>query len=43
MVSKVEKFLGIDVGGGSLKASLIDKEGKVYQEEAIQTDRFWDN
>ncbi len=43
MVSEVEKFLGIDVGGGSLKASLIDKEGKVYQEEAIPTDRFWDN
>jgi glucokinase len=43
VVSEVEKFLGIDVGGGSLKASLIDKEGKVYQEEAIQTDRFWDN
>jgi glucokinase len=43
VVSEVEKFLGIDVGGGSLKASLIDREGKVYQEEAIQTDRFWDN
>ncbi len=43
MVSKVEKFLGIDVGGGSLKASLIDKEGKVFQEEIVPTDRFWDN
>jgi glucokinase len=43
VVSEVEKFLGIDVGGGSLKASLIDREGKVYKEEAIPTDRFWDN
>lgn len=43
MVGKVEKFLGIDVGGGSLKASLIDKAGNIYQEEVLPTDRFWDN
>jgi glucokinase len=43
VVGKVEKFLGIDVGGGSLKASLIDREGNLYQEEVLSTDRFWDN
>ena len=43
MVSEVENFLGIDVGGISVKAGLINKKGDLLQEETIPTERFANN
>ncbi|MDX1958968.1 MAG: ROK family protein [Leptospiraceae bacterium] len=43
MASEVETFLGIDVGGGSIKASLIDRNGKLYQEEVEPINRLATN
>ena len=43
MVSKVENFLGIDVGGTSIKAGLINRTGDLLQDETIPTERFSNN
>jgi len=43
VVGKVKKYLGIDVGGGSIKADLIDISGNSFQREDIQTDKNWHN
>lgn len=43
MVSEVESFLGIDVGGISVKAGLINRKGELIQEATIPTERFADN
>lgn len=37
------KFLGIDVGGGSIKAGVIDEEGLLLMEDKIHTDPHWSN
>lgn len=39
----MKKFLGIDVGGGSVKGTIIDRSGKVYLENSIQTNQTWNN
>lgn len=40
---EIKKFLGIDVGGGSVRGSVIDKSGKLYHEDKIQTQIDWKN
>lgn len=39
----MEKYIGIDVGGGSLRASLIDKQGNLYTETSSKTNPSWKN
>ena len=34
----MNKYLGIDIGGMTVKGILIDKNGKVYAEESVSTD-----
>jgi glucokinase len=43
VVSEVENYLGIDVGGISIKAGLINRKGDLLQEEIIPTERFANN
>lgn len=40
---EIKKILGIDVGGGSVRGSVIDKSGKLYHEDKIQTEIQWKN
>jgi glucokinase len=39
----MKKYLGIDVGGGSIRASVIDQKGILYNESKLPTDSSWDN
>lgn len=39
----MKKYLGIDVGGGSVKGTVIDKTGKVYFQSSIKTNPIWTN
>lgn len=43
MASEVESFLGIDVGGISIKAGLINRKGELFSEESIPTERYSEN
>jgi len=39
----MKKVLGIDIGGGSIRGSVIDTSGKIYIEDKISTNRVWSN
>ncbi|MCB1177259.1 MAG: ROK family protein [Leptospiraceae bacterium] len=39
----MDLFLGIDIGGGSIRGSLLDSEGKLHAEDKITTNREWNN
>jgi len=39
----MKKFLGIDIGGGSIKATLTDREGQILEESKLQTNPNWEN
>ncbi len=39
----MKKFLGIDVGGGSVKGTVISKTGKIYFQSSIKTNPIWTN
>jgi glucokinase len=40
---EIKKYLGIDIGGMSLKANLIDKTGKIYDSFTVPTNSNWYN
>ncbi|MEM7183475.1 MAG: ROK family protein [Spirochaetota bacterium] len=37
------EYIGIDVGGGSLRASLVTKKGTILAENKLATEPSWDN
>ncbi|MCE9501279.1 MAG: ROK family protein [Leptospira sp.] len=39
----MKKYLGIDIGGGSIRGSVVDESGKIYSEHRETTDRFSEN
>ncbi|MCB1141266.1 MAG: ROK family protein [Leptospiraceae bacterium] len=43
MVGQVTTHLGIDIGGMSLKAHLIDRTGKIYRSATVPTVADWSN
>ena len=36
-------YAGIDIGGGSIKGSLISEDGKLFSEYTAPTNKFWNN
>jgi len=39
----MKKYLGVDIGGGSIRGSVIDGSGKIYCEYHEPTERYCDN
>lgn len=40
---KEEAFLGIDIGGGSLRGTLINRNGEIFAESRLDTNPTWNN